>query len=494
MVRRFLSILLIIVLLLTAVPLTVSAEEVDYPLFEGTLRISDEGIEMIKDLEGFIKTPTWDVAQHSVGYGCSTDYAQKYGFDPSGMTKEEDHQLMLFVLDEMEESLDKFLSSHNIEVNQYQYDALMSFTYNLGKGSINATSRIGKLLKEGAYTVNQMASAFGIYCHTGTGKKAVVQDHLVSRRIREAKLFLYGAYDFEDVPEKFCRLTYAGNVPSSYSDVALYLQGSPYQILFDADPNSDYAYGGRYFVGWYTENGVKLTADTLVEDNLTVYPMWSDWEEDVELKLEQDPYVCANWKQLTEKTYVKGVVEGTTPAGPDNNGSTETPPENYVEASERFTDVTQDQWYYSYVNDLVNSGVINGYEDNTFRPDRKVTTGEALKMILLAAEYPVPEQVTEHWASGYHYQALDWGIIERGDIVDLDVEISRSMMAKITANALGLERLYDTDPYSDSQNLYACILHDYGITQGYEDGTFRPDRSLTRAELSTIVWRIQSVF
>ena len=50
MVRRFVSILLVIVLLLTAVPLTVSAEEGDIPVFEGTLRISDEGIEMIKDL------------------------------------------------------------------------------------------------------------------------------------------------------------------------------------------------------------------------------------------------------------------------------------------------------------------------------------------------------------------------------------------------------------------------------------------------------------
>ena len=98
--------------------------------------------------------------------------------------------------------------------------------------------------------------------------------------------------------------------------------------------------------------------------------------------------------------------------------------------------------------------------------------------------------MTSHWASGYHYLALDEEILERGDITDLDVPISRSMMAKIAANALQLERVYDIDVFTDTADLYASILADHGIIEGYEDGTFRPDRSLTRAELSTIVWRM----
>lgn len=270
---------------------TIEEEIENYPQFNGTLRTSNAGVEMIKDLEGFIQRPTWDVGQYSVGYGCSSTYAEKYGFDPNSMTKDQAHQLLLFVLNEMEDSLDKFLDLNGIVVDQYQYDALMSFTYNNGKGAINGTSRIGKLLLSRDYTVNEMASAFGIYCHTGTGKNAVVQDHLVSRRIREAKLFLYGAYNFNDVEKKFCRLTYSGNVPSVYPDVALYLQGSPYQILFDADPSSDYANDGMYFVGWYTEDGEKITAETLVRDNLTVYPMWSDTPEDPELFQNGTPHV-----------------------------------------------------------------------------------------------------------------------------------------------------------------------------------------------------------
>ena len=485
--RRLFSVVLALSLFLTLCSGPVAADEGSSPLFEGTLRTSTKGIEMIQELEGYIASPWYDVSQYSIGYGCSTSYAEKYGFSTEYLSKEEAHQLMLFVLDEMETSLDQFLSKYGVTVNQYQYDALMSLTYNLGKSWMNADARLGSLLVDGYYSVNELASAFGIYCHTGTGSNAQVQDHLVSRRIREAKLFLYGAYNFTDVEEKFCRLTYVGNVPPDNTDVALYQQGEPYQILFEPDPtNSD----GPYFAGWYTASGEKLTANTIVRDNETVYAEWSDSPEDAELESAFSPYVSPTQPVLTEKQYLNGTCGESTSV---NNGGSEGDNINWVEASEIFPDLVQGSWYYPYVNTLYNQGVINGYEDSTFRPQRTVTTGEALKMILLAAGYAVPEMVTDHWASGYHYLALEWGIIDRGDIVDLDVAISRELMAKVAANALGLERIYDGAVYSDTDNKYACALYDWGITEGYEDGTFRLDRSLTRAELSAIVWRINNM-
>lgn len=492
MKRRVFSVILIISLIFSMLAISASADDISSPVFEGTLRTSTKGIEMLKELEGFIEHPWHDVSQYSIGYGCSTTYASKYGFSTDYLTKDEAHQLMLFVLDEMETYLDTFLSTYDITVNQYQYDALMSLTYNIGRGWIGPNTRIGKLLVNGNYTVNEMASAFGIYCHTGTGVNAVVQDHLVSRRIQEAKLFLYGAYKLSDADEKFCRLTYYGNVPPDYSDVALYQQGEPYQVLFEPDyRDSD----GRYFIGWYTASGEKLTADVVVtEARLTVYPQWSYYEEDPELEIPADYYISPTSPALTQKTYVKGICGEETLV----DGSTSNSPEDEIvyelDASKDFKDISTDDWYFEYVNALYNEKVIEGYEDHTFRPERTVTTGEALKMILLAAGYAEPEMVTQHWASGYHYLALEWGIIERGDIVDLDVPITREMMAKVAANALELERLYDGAVYIDTDNKYACALYDWGITEGYEDGSFRLNRSLTRAELSAIVWRINKYF
>lgn len=439
MKRRFLSIVLLLIMIISALPVPVSAEGYG-------LTTSDSCIEMIQDLEGYIQSPIWDAAQYSIGYGCSTAYAEKYGFSTEYLTEEEAHALLVLVLRDMETDLDRFLLQYRIDVNQYQYDALMSFTYNLGSKWMNPDSRLGSLLIEGNYTENELASAMGVYCHVGTGEDAKIEPHLVDRRIREIKLFLYGAYNLDDVEQKFCTLKYDAGEGTAETDVSFHLVGQPYGILFDAEPpEGENTY--IYFAGWYTASGELITERTIVTQSETVYAKWSD-----------------------------------------------TPVELQQEAADVFTDLAKDQWYYDYVNDLYNGGVINGYEDSTFRPERTVTTGEALKMILLAAGYAEQDFVTSHWASGYHYLALEEEIIVRGDITDLDVPISRAMMAKIAANALRLGRLYDTDVFTDTSDLYATILFDHGIIEGYEDGSFRPERSLTRAELSAIVWRIHNLY
>ena len=95
-----------------------------------------------------------------------------------------------------------------------------------------------------------------------------------------------------------------------------------------------------------------------------------------------------------------------------------------------------------------------------------------------------------HWARGYLNLALDEGIIQRGDITDLDVPMTRAMMAKVVANAMGLQAEGDTSPYSDTEDFYVVALYEHQIADGYPDGTFRPTKSLTRAEISTIVWRM----
>lgn len=395
------------------------------------LETSERGITFIKSREGFVNTPYLDVSQMSIGYGCSTVYAEKYGFSTSSITVEEADQLLLCVVGELEQVLDKFLETYDIALNQFQYDALISFTFNVGTSWLNPEYRLASLLINGNYTVNEFASAMGIWCHVG---KEI--DHtLILRRIYEIKLFLYGAYELDDTYNKFCYMIFDGNGGSPQVDIAFYLEDEAYGPLFTAELE------GQYFNGWYTGDGERITENTIVSDDLTVYAKWGDTEE-------------------------------------------------RADVADVFSDIEQTDWYYTYINDLYHAGVIDGYTDGTFRPNKTVTTGEALKMIMLAAGYKEPTPVASHWARSYLNLSLEDGIIDRGEITDLDIPISRLLMAKVAANSLGISRLFNFEPFTDTSDPYVLALYDYDIVTGYTDGTFGPQKSLKRAELAAIVWRI----
>lgn len=59
-------------------------------------------------------------------------------------------------------------------------------------------------------------------------------------------------------------------------------------------------------------------------------------------------------------------------------GKTLTIPENY---SESFSDVKEGKWYTDYAHIAKANGIVTGYPDGTFRPNRQVTREEAVLMI-----------------------------------------------------------------------------------------------------------------
>ena len=156
-----------------------------------------------------------------------------------------------------------------------------------------------------------------------------------------------------------------------------------------------------------------------------------------------------------------------------------------------FSDVPESSWFYEDVMTLSESGVVSGYPDGTYRPTQNVTTGEALKMILLAAGYPEPARAESHWARGYLNFAIEQGFLVRyQDISDLDINMTRGLVAKLAANALGLADpgIYGT--FTDTDSAYVEALCAAGIVSGYPDGTFRPSAPVSRAEIAAIVNRI----
>ena len=83
-----------------------------------------------------------------------------------------------------------------------------------------------------------------------------------------------------------------------------------------------------------------------------------------------------------------------------------------------FSDVSDDNRYRNSIITLSQLGVIDGYEDGTFKPDGEIKRGEFTKMLITALGYgdnkkePTEfDDITDHWARYYIKTAYDLGII-----------------------------------------------------------------------------------
>ena len=90
-------------------------------------------------------------------------------------------------------------------------------------------------------------------------------------------------------------------------------------------------------------------------------------------------------------------------------------------ASIKFTDVSDSYWGAEVIYKLSDKGVINGYDDGTYKPLNSVTYGEFIKLVM-ATVLPndfEPSSVTsdfDHWAASYIKLAEIYGIIDEGMI------------------------------------------------------------------------------
>ena len=347
------------------------------------LRTSEAGIAFIKDKEGFAATAYEDSLGWAIGYGTRCEPGEY----PDGITEAEADALLRQHLAETESYIDSAMASLGVTLNQHQYDALASLTYNIGVGWFHSGYRLYNMLAAGIqyYTDEYIVNTFARYSNSAAGGTL---DALVERRLQEALIFLYGDYGFGGTP----------------------LYEYEYRELDDGDYE-------------------------------LFHRVWAEY----------------------------------SPA--------------------KFSDVPYGKWYYEYVSPLTCAGIMDGYEDGSFRPESDVTAGEALKLVLLAAGYPVQERVNAHWASGYLELALSRGLISQDDLETLDQPVTRLFIAKLAARALGLQP--DGSAYfADTSDPYVGALYTAGVVEGSYAGdrlVYLPGDCISRAEMSAIIWRIYNL-
>ncbi len=60
-----------------------------------------------------------------------------------------------------------------------------------------------------------------------------------------------------------------------------------------------------------------------------------------------------------------------------------------------FEDIDKESWYYTYIAEAWSNGVVDGYPDGQFHPENTINRAESLKMALIQEEANIPEEVLE---------------------------------------------------------------------------------------------------
>ena len=167
-----------------------------------------------------------------------------------------------------------------------------------------------------------------------------------------------------------------------------------------------------------------------------------------------------------------------------------------VDSVKKFTDISTSTWCYKYVTELASANVISGYSNGTFQEKNTITYGAALKLIMLAAGYgEQAPTVKRSTFSGYLAKAKAAGLVSGNP--KLNGPITRLQIAQIAAKALKLPTsgLPSKKPFTDTNDVYVQALNAAGIIEGYFSNgtsTYKPNNTLTRSQVSAIVWRMKN--
>lgn len=169
-------------------------------------------------------------------------------------------------------------------------------------------------------------------------------------------------------------------------------------------------------------------------------------------------------------------------------------------ATQTFSDVPTSAWYYSVVENLAGKGIINGYPDGTFRPSNNVERQHVAVMVMKGAgiknsgkKADFTDVSSTNQFSTFIATLAEKGIINGfpdGTFRPKD-NVTRGQAAIMISKAFGLTSAMHIEDFKDTVGHYASkqilTLNSHGIINGYSDGTFRPNASVTRAEISKMI-------
>lgn len=177
----------------------------------------------------------------------------------------------------------------------------------------------------------------------------------------------------------------------------------------------------------------------------------------------------------------------------------------------KFYDVPRSYWAFDFIGEMQKRGVLNGYPNGHYYPDNYVERCEFAKIMVGAAGLRLedPEysyfcdvkhsdwfysyvETAKDYLTGYksfgqnYFRPSNYAL--REDIAVALVKLKGYDTKSADQNMLKT-MFSDYESISESAKPYVAAAIERGLVSGYEDGTFRGQDSISRAEAAAMLWR-----
>lgn len=191
-------------------------------------------------------------------------------------------------------------------------------------------------------------------------------------------------------------------------------------------------------------------------------------------------------------------------------------PARAVGAYTGFPDVAADFWAADSIAAAAARGLVSGYEDGMFRPDRAVTRAELVTMLWRLSGSPTADDTTffsDVPPGSWFFSAIAWAVQagyvqgKSAELFDPDGAVTRQEVMTILFRHSGAGAAasdYDDLAFSDREEIasWAKAAVSWAVSQGLmtgvADGVLAPNGQTTRAQMATILvrytgWQEQTV-
>ncbi len=192
---------------------------------------------------------------------------------------------------------------------------------------------------------------------------------------------------------------------------------------------------------------------------------------------------------------------GTSATGPADEFAYQSAPPATAVPPAAFTDVPSTYWASGSIDSLAAHGIVNGYDDGTFRPDQPVSRAEFVKMLVLTlglkpstASTPFGDVGSATWFAPYVSAAFQAGLVQGLTPISFDPNqmLTREQMAVLVARALKLTQIM-TLHFSDDAQIAPWATTGVqeavaaGYISGFPGGDLQPLGAATRAQAAKVL-------